>query len=354
MSFWSRFLDVGPSATLSRIIKSRMNRPTALILLLLLTLAVLAAAPFWGMEHVPLGTIWGGDDPVKNVIFWKIRIPRVFMAFLAGTALGTSGMAFQAMFRNPLATPFTLGVSSGASLGAALGMYYGWQFLFLGVSSTAVFALAGAAATILLVYGLTRAKRGFSTSTMLLAGVAINFSFSSLILFLQYQSNPTQTFRMLRWIMGGLESIVSYREILGVFPFAAAGCLIIFWLTHELNLLTTGEDLAASRGVEVDRVKRTVFFAASLMVGGVVAMCGPIGFVGLMAPHICRLLIGADHRWLAPATLLFGGAFLVLCDTVARTVLAPAELPVGIITSLLGGPFFLWLLLRGGEGELSG
>jgi len=138
---------------------------------------------------------------------------------------------------------------------------------------------------------------------------------------------------------------MDFDDLLGVFPFVVTGLLIVFYLTHELNLLTTGEELATARGVDVNRTKMVLFFVASLMVGAVVAVCGPIGFVGLMAPHICRLLTGADHRYLTPATLLFGGAFLAVCDTVARTVIAPTELPVGILTALLGGPFFLWLLL---------
>lgn len=335
-----------------------MRRTAILAALAVLAVLVLAVAPFLGLENIPLSVLWGGsDDPGKLDILWKIRIPRVVMAFLAGTALAASGMAFQAMFRNPLATPFTLGVSSGASLGAAVAAIYDkLAFVVLGVSSQAIFAMGGAVLTILLVYGLTRARRGFSTATMLLAGVAINFFFSSLILFLQYQTDPTRTFRILRWMMGGLDYVVSFHDVLGVLPFVVSGCLVLFAMTHELNLLTTGEELATSRGVEVDRTKKLLFFAASLMVGGVVAACGPIGFVGLMVPHICRLLVGPDHRWLAPATLLFGGAFLVLCDTLARTILymtsqTPAELPVGIITALLGGPFFLWLLLARQTGE---
>jgi len=278
-------------------------------------------------------------------VLWKIRLPRVAMAFLAGSALATSGMAFQAMFRNPLATPFTLGVSSGASLGAAIGIHLSLAFHLLGIPAITWCAFAGAVVAIGLVYGLTRTRHGFSTATMLLAGVAVSFFFSSLILFLQYLSDFTRTFRMLRWVMGGLEQIVGFDEVFNVFPFVVAGTLVLFYLTHELNLITTGEELATARGVEVNRMKLLVFFAASLMVGAVVAVCGPIGFVGLMVPHICRLLVGADHRWLTPATLLFGGVFLTLCDTLARTVIAPTELPVGIITSLLGGPFFLWLLL---------
>ena len=286
------------------------------------------------------------DDPAKVDVLWKLRIPRVLMALLAGTALSTSGMVFQAMFRNPLATPFTLGVSSGAALGAAIAIQFGWAFALFGLSSVTLSAFAGAVLSIALVYLMTaRSRQGSSAATMLLAGVAICFFFSSMILFLQYMSDFTRSFRMLRWTMGGLEAIVQFRDVLGVFPFVASGCLIVWYLLHELNLLTTGEEFAFSRGVNVNQTKLLLFLSVSLMVGAVVALCGPIGFVGLMAPHICRLMVGPDHRRLYPATLLFGGAFLVICDTASRMVMAPTELPVGIITALLGGPFFLWLLL---------
>jgi iron complex transport system permease protein len=153
-------------------------------------------------------------------------------------------------------------------------------------------------------------------------------------------------FRILRWLMGGFET-VGYRPVYSILPFALAGSIVILILTRELNLLATGDDIAASRGVSVRRTRHWLFFATSLMVGAVVSVCGPIGFVGMMAPHICRLLIGSDHRWLGPATLLFGGLFLTLCDTLGRTLIAPAEIPTGVITSLLGGPFCVWQLLRG-------
>ncbi len=323
-----------------------MNRGLALILLALLALAVISVTPFIGMERLPLSTLWQSREDTATRILWQIRLPRVAMAFLTGAALATSGMVFQAMFRNPLATPFTLGVASGASLGASLYIHLGLAFSLLGIHGGSWFALLGALVSILLVYGLTRSREGLSTTTMLLAGVAISFFFSSLILFLQYISDFTRTYRMLRWVMGGLDNVVGFDEVLNALPVVAAGLLIMLYLTHELNLITTGDELAAARGVEVNRTKLTLFFTASLMVGAVVAVCGPIGFVGLMAPHICRMLIGPDHRYLMPATLLFGGAFLTACDTAARTVLAPTELPVGIITALLGGPFFLWLLLH--------
>jgi iron complex transport system permease protein len=273
------------------------------------------------------------------------------MALLAGAALAASGLAFQAMFRNPLAEPFTLGVASGASLGAAVSIHLGWDSLvLLWIPGSSWFAFAGTVAATLLIYGLTRLKRGFSVATMLLAGVAVSFFFSSLILLMQYLSDFTQTFRMLRWVMGGLDRVVGLDDVFTVLPFVVTGTLVVLYLTHELNLITTGEDLAASRGVEVQRTKIVLFFGVSLMVGAVVSVCGPIGFVGLMAPHIGRLLVGSDHRVLTPATLLFGAAFLIVCDTLARTILGPAELPVGILTALLGGPFFLWLLL--GQSDL--
>ncbi len=323
-----------------------MNRSLILAGLFALAVLVVAAAPFWGMESIPIGALWGSaDDAVKIDILWKLRIPRVAMAFLAGTALASSGMSFQAMFRNPLATPFTLGISSGASLGAALCIQLGWSFSLLGIPGVALSAFCGAVTTIVLVYTLTtRAPQGSSTATMLLAGVAISFFFSSLILFLQYMSDLSRTFRMIRWVMGGMENVVDFGEVLTVLPFVVAGCLIIAFLTHELNLMLMGEDFAVSRGVAINFTKMLLFFAVSLMVGAVVAFCGPIGFVGLMVPHICRMLVGADHRRLFPATWLLGGAFLVVCDTVGRTIMAPTELPVGVITALLGGPFFLWLL----------
>ncbi len=321
-----------------------MKRRTTLIALAAFALATLLITPFIGMESIPLRTVLGGGSSVESTIFWDIRLPRVLTAFIAGVALALSGMTFQAMFRNPLATPFTLGVSSGAALGATIAINTGLRISFLGLAGTPLAAFIGAIAAIGLVYGLTQVRQGFSTATMLLAGVAVNFFFASLILFIQYTADVYNSFRMLRWIMGGLAA-VDYESMFNVLPFAIAGLVILSFMTHELNLLTTGDDLAMSRGVDVPKTKRLLFFTVSMMVGGVVAVCGPIGFVGMMVPHICRLIIGPDHRYLAPASCLFGGAFLTLCDTFARTILAPAELPVGVITALLGGPFFIWLLL---------
>ncbi len=322
-----------------------------IVAFLVLAVAVLASAPFFGVERIPLRALWGDvpdvdDARMKVYILWNLRIPRVLEAFLAGTALATGGMVFQAMFRNPLASPFTLGVSSGAALGAAVCILSNWTFSFLGLPGIALCAFAGAVLSIIVVYLLTAGSgQGASSATMLLAGVAVSFFFSSVILFLQYMADPTRSFRMLRWVMGGLTDVFGFDVFWQTMPLVVIGSLVAWYLTHELNLLATGEEFAFSRGVNVSRTKLALFGAVSLMVGAVVAVCGPIGFVGLMVPHICRLLVGPDHRYLFPLSWLFGGTFLVVCDTAARMLMAPTELPVGILTALLGGPFFVWLLL---------
>ncbi len=324
----------------------RRKRYFILLMIILLGLIVLTVAPFLGMEFISFKTLLQTANDVKVDIFWKIRLSRVLAAFGAGAALAISGMAFQAMFRNPLATPFTLGVSSGAAFGAAVYLKIGLIFSLFGISGQALSAFIGAMFSIIFVYGITKIKKGFSTATMLIAGVAINFFFSSLILFIQYLSDFGDSFRIIRWLMGGFE-IVGFRPVLTILPFIVLGSIVIFTLTNELNLLTLGEDIALSRGVDVRKVKAILFFVTSFMIGGIVSVCGPIGFIGMMAPHICRLLIGPEHRWLSPASFVFGGAFLVFCDTLARILIAPATIPVGVITALLGGPFFLWLLLSG-------
>lgn len=326
-----------------------MRRPRAILLgLLIFAIGTAIATPFIGMQAVPFESILHptGDDS-ESFIFWKIRMPRVALALLAGAALAVSGMTFQAIFRNPLATPFTLGVSSGASLGVAVSVRLGFSYSILGIPSLNGFAFAGALVAILIVYGVTQLREGFTTTTMLLAGVAISFFFSSLILFIQYTADINNSFRILRWLMGGLNSVTGFGDFYTAVPFVAIGIIILAAYTHELNLLAIGDDIAMSRGVDVRRTKRILFIVTSLMVGAVVAVCGPIAFVGMMAPHICRMLIGPDHRYLMPASCLFGAAFLALCDTIARTVIAPTQLPVGILTAFLGGPFFLWLLVSG-------
>ena len=322
------------------------NKKIILFLFLLIALAILFFSPFIGMETISFKTIFGFDaSNIKQDIFWRIRVPRVIIAFIVGSALAIGGMTFQAMFRNSLATPFTLGVSSGAAFGAALYVKLGIIFSFVGIAGQTLFAFAGALLSIIIIYSLSKIKKGFTVGTMLLAGVAINFFFSSFILFIQFMSDFTHSFRIIRWLMGGFE-ILGYSEIYNTLPFIITGTLIIIAFSTELNLLTLGEDIAISRGVNVSKVKNILFVATSLMIGAVISVVGPIGFVGMMIPHITRLIIGSDHRYLVLLNIFFGGTFLVLCDTLSRTLIAPAEIPVGVITALLGGPFFIWLLIK--------
>jgi len=315
-----------------------MKPANKLLLLSLISLLILVSAPFAGLGDIV-------NSALQSQILFDIRLPRTLFAFVAGSGLALCGMVFQAMFHNPLATPFTLGVASGASFGAALTVMLGINLSLLGLDAITLGAFIGALAAISFVYGISRLRYSFSTETLLLTGVATSFFFSSLILFTQYLSDVHDSFRIMRWLMGGL-TISGYQQLLQLLPLVAISTGIMLWLSRELNLLMAGDDIAISRGVAVKRVRYLLFFTTSLCVGGIVALCGPIGFVGMMVPHICRLIIGSDHRWLIPATLMFGGGFLILCDTLARLIIAPAELPVGVITTLLGGPFFLWLLIR--------
>ena len=313
-----------------------------------LCLALTLGSAFFGMHAISPWDIWHPDSP-DAAIFWRLRLPRAVAAFCVGAGLAMSGMAFQALFRNPLATPFTLGVSSGAALGASVYFALGAGLSFLGSSGSLVAALLGGLVSMALVYGITRARGGFSTPVMLLAGVVISFFFSSLTTLVQYLSGAQDSLRIMHWLMGsfaGLE-IVRLADLAFV---VAAGALILHQLAPEIDLLCAGEELAASRGMRVRRGKALIFAVSSVVVGTTVSLAGPIGFVGMMLPHICRMVIGWNHRRLLPAVCVTGGCFVALADLVSRVVLAPAEMPVGIVTALIGGPFFLWVLFRSPRG----
>jgi iron complex transport system permease protein len=315
---------------------------TLFAVLALLICPTLGSVPIsWVSFLHPFGTA------LSDTILWEIRVPRVSSAFVVGAGLSVSGMVFQSMFRNVLATPFTLGVSSGAAFGATLFFALGFSWSLWDTPGSSLFGIAGAIATTFIVFVLSsKTKEGVSTTvTLLLSGVVISFFFSSLILLLQYISDFTGIFRITRWLMGSLE-MVTYKTLIFLsFP-VFFSALVAWFFGNELNLLVTGDEVALSRGVSVDRVRKILVFSTSLAVGAIVSFCGPIGFVGIVVPHICRLLVGPNHRILTPSVFLFGGAFLALSDTLSRMLIAPYEIPVGVITSLLGGPFFLWLLLH--------
>ncbi len=323
---------------------------TVVLSFLAIAMAVLVFAPTVGSTPISLAKVFdrsiAWEANVDAQIFFVARLPRVLSGALVGAALAAAGVVLQAMLRNPLATPFTLGVSAGAALGAMIAIAVGLDLGALGVSSVPIASFAGSLVAIAIVYALaTSQKRGLSTNVLLLAGVTLNSFFSALILFVQYLSDFTQSFRAVRWMMGDLD-VGNYTPILASLPFLLGAFAVFAMLPRTLNLLTMGEDVAAARGVEIARAQRWAFLSASLATGAAVSLGGPIGFIGIIVPHLVRLLVGSDHRVVLPAAALFGAAFTVLCDLVARTIMAPLELPVGIITALIGGPFFLWLLVK--------
>jgi iron complex transport system permease protein len=304
------------------------------------------AAPFIGTTDISFARVFSTTVPfAENVdaqIFFIARLPRAMAAALVGGTLAAAGVVFQGLLRNALATPYTLGVSAGASLGAMVAITFGTSWAVGGIATA---SLAGAFLAVLIVYALAAARhRGLSTTVLLLAGVTLNAFFSALILFVQYISDFAQTYRALRWLMGDLD-VAGYAPILYALPLVFIAFAAFAWLARPLNIVSVSTEVAGSRGVPVERVQRLAFFSASLATGAAVSVGGPIGFIGIIVPHFVRLLVGADHRLVLPVSVLLGGTFLVACDVIARTVFSPIELPVGIITAVIGGPFFLWLLI---------
>lgn len=328
----------------------------------LLALAAMLASPMVGAERInslrAVGA-WLTQVPEARSaevatevdIFFYLRLPRILLAFLTGAALGVVGAVFQAMLRNPLATPYTLGVASGGSFGAVVAMFLpalmpAIAFSWGPFNHVQCFAFLGAVLAVGLIYLLARSGDKVSTMELLLAGVTMGMIFSALILAVRYFASPNMLVGMDRWMMGGLDAS-SWPVVLSVLPFLVPGLVALLLMARGYDQVSFGEDMALGRGVNVARLQKLSFLFGSLATASVVAVAGPIGFVGLIVPHTVRRLVGPDHRVLLPCTLFAAGAFLVVCDTFARTIIAPTELPVGIITSLLGGPFFIYLLIKG-------
>ncbi|MFC1890138.1 FecCD family ABC transporter permease [Thermodesulfobacteriota bacterium] len=282
-------------------------------------------------------------DPMAKLIVLKVRLPRILLAVLVGGALSVAGVTFQALLRNPLADPFILGISGGAAFGAVTAITLGLDFVLLGISTIPIFSFAGAIATMFLIYSVSRAHGRIPVFTLLLVGVIFNAFFSAIIMFITSIVDFTNVLKIVFWLMGNLTT-VQYRDIAVTAVYVFAGLGFLLPMAARLNLLSLGEEAAHQLGTDVERTKRISFFAASLVTAAAVSAAGMIGFVGLMVPHIVRLALGPDHRLVLPASALFGAAFLVAADTVARTLIAPTEIPVGVITAICGGPFFIWLL----------
>lgn len=325
--------------------------------LLVVSLAVCLLCLQFGATKIDLGIAlsalsgWSGSGALDRagtdtsaVIMLHIRLPRVLTGFLVGGSLAVVGVALQALLRNPLADPYVLGVSSGAALGVSLAMLFGIGTTLAFLPALPLFGFVGGLLSLGAMYRLARSRGRLPIQSMLLAGVILNAMLTALIMFITSIMDPNRSAGLIAWLMGSL--MVSSYGILSMFAlYVVGGASLLLQKAQIMNILTFGEETARSLGVETERVKKQLFFLAALLTGAVVSVSGMIGFVGMVVPHAVRMLVGSDHRVLLPASMLAGGMFLVGADTIARTILAPSEIPVGIVTALTGGPMFLYLLL---------
>lgn len=333
---------------------SQLLTPGKLIARLTLALVVLMVVMFAcsmiGSEKVSLKAVFcdSGNQSTTNPdyeIFVRVRLPRIILACLVGAALACSGVVFQALLRNPLADPYILGISSGAGLGAIIAVISGLNWTLWGRSPIAVFAFVGALGTVWLVWFIGRLTGKYYVTGLLLAGVVVNAFFSAMIMFLTSISKAEQVHATIFWLMGNMTE----EDFLVLW--IGAGCVVggivaLFFIGPQLNALSFGPEVARSMGVNIRRTRLLAFAIAAGITAIAVSLSGLVGFVGLVVPHGVRLVLGPDHRQLLPLSGIVGAIFLVVADTLARTIIAPAQLPVGVITAIIGGPFFLILLIK--------
>lgn len=317
----------------------------------LFLVVVMAGCLLIGSQEISLRNVLQGPmmDGVPNSdyqILVGIRLPRIILAAIVGAALACSGVVFQAILRNPLADPYILGVSSGAGLGSIIAVMLGWTWTFYGLSALMVASFIGAMGTVWLVWTIGKVTGRVHVTGLLLAGVVVNALFSAVIMFLSSIATASKFQTTMLWLMG------SFAELDQISPLIASGVIVllgvVFLMTlgNQLNILSFGRQDARSLGVPIERTCFLAFGCAALITSVAVSFSGLVGFVGLVVPHAVRLVAGPDHRQLIPLSAIIGAAFLVLADAVARVVVAPAMLPVGVITAMVGGPFFLILLIR--------
>ncbi len=335
------------------------RRGLSLALALALVAVAIGLGAARGSVAIPPGTVaamlWrrllGRAGPVSwpatwETILFQVRLPRVFLAALVGAALSLAGAAYQGLFHNPLADPYLVGVSSGAGLGATLAIYLGVQLTWAGLGAVPIFAFAGALAATAVIYGLARVGGRTPVTTLLLAGVAVAALLSAITTYIWLSAaNAFQTMSILSWLMGSL-SLANWAYVRALLPYVLVGGLVSLGGARALNLLQLDEDQARLLGLDVERSKLVLVTANALLTAAAVAMSGIIGFVGLIVPHAVRLAWGPDHRFLLPMSALVGAVFMIAADGLARTILAPTEVPVGVITAICGVPFFLWLLRK--------
>lgn len=326
----------------------RKHRSLALVVLFFGLLLGIFAGLSGGAAGFPWRAFFEGDNRDNlETILYQIRLPRVALGCLVGAGLAVAGACLQAFFRNPLADPGLIGVSSGAALGAVVTL----SFLIPMLASAAptfllpLMAIIFGVATTFLIYGISRVDGRVRAVTFLLCGIAINALIGAIIAWMIYQSNDQQLRTITFWMMGSLAH-ATWKEVLAATPLIGLSLIALPWLAKPLNAFLLGEAEAGQLGVNVENLKRLIVLVCAISVGAGVAVSGMVGFVGLVVPHLVRMMLGTDHRWLLPGSALLGAALVVLSDLVARVLAAPAELPLGVVTALFGAPFFLWLLLR--------
>jgi iron complex transport system permease protein len=281
---------------------------------------------------------------VEETIIIQIRMPRILAAALVGAALAAAGVVYQGIFKNPMADPYVLGVSAGAAVGASLTIVLGIGFTLLGMSTVPVSAFVGSLIAIFVVYNISRVGSRVPVTTLLLSGIAVSIFLSAIVAVLQVIAGE-RLHIIVFWLMGGF-SYVEWKDVWAVLPLICLGTVVIYFYTRDLNMLALGEETAQHLGVDVEKVKKLLLVFGSLITASAVSISGLIAFIGLMIPHITRIMIGPDHRILLPTSIIVGASFLVICDAVARVIVSPVELPVGVITALSGGPFFIYLLRK--------
>ncbi len=321
-----------------------------LALFLAVFVSALALLPWIGAERLAWPEIAAyvsdGQRTAHGLILIHQRLPRILLALLVGGALSLTGAALQVLFRNPLAEPWTLGVAGGAAVGAFLPQVFPALAAACGAWGAApLLSLLGAGGAMAVAWSFARRPGCVSTQALLLAGVTLSIVSGGAVMLLVYFISPFEVASFHRWMLGGLD-VVGYKELLAVLSLGLPGMLLLASQAREYNHLAFSEEMALGQGVDVARVKRLTFLGAGLTTAACVSAAGPIGFVGMIVPHIVRRLAGSDHRIVLPCSFLLGGAVLALCDGIARTVIAPTEIPVGIITAVIGGPAFLFLLAR--------
>jgi len=335
-----------------------LNTSKPLFLRRLLTVSVvltaaLMATMFLGLSMGSSGNsfqaVWvslcgSSEDSVLSTIIWRIRMPRVIMAALVGATLSLGGLVFQALLRNPLAEPYILGISGGSAIGAILGILMGLS-RFPGVSLT---AFTGSILTLVLILGISSGQSILKKNSILLSGVMVNAFCSAVIMFLVSLTRDAKLHNIIFWLMGDLS--LGTMQQTGLLAGMLLPCFVlIFWLSNTMNLMLMGREMAQTMGVNIKAVTLTLLITTSFMVSATVSQCGLIGFVGLVIPHLFRLILGPDHRILTPACILGGGAYMVLCDLLARILPEQGEMPAGVITAMIGAPLFIYLLKRSGR-----